>query len=172
VDIAQWLSDMGLPQYQAAFRDNDVDGSVLPRLTADDLVGLGVTSIGHRRKLLDAIAELRQAGSGPNAKDAADAPNVNTPTASHEAERRQLTVMFVDLVGSTAMSARLDPEDMREIVGAYHGCCAEQITKAGGSSPSIWATECWPISALPMPTRMTPNAPFLPVLRSLRRCQS
>ena len=87
---------------------------------------LGVGFVGDRRKLLDAIAALRaEAGamtSPPEARAATD----------RAAERRQVTVMFCDLVGSTALSARLDPEDMREIIGAYHRCCAEQITKAGG----------------------------------------
>jgi class 3 adenylate cyclase len=132
LDIAQWLNEIGLAQYQAAFRDNDIDATVLSSLTGNDLSEIGVTSVGHRRKMLDAIAQLRRDGSGPTAKVPADAPNASTPTPSYEAERRQLTVMFVDLVGSTAMSARLDPEDMREIVGAYHRSCAEQIAKAGG----------------------------------------
>lgn len=132
MDIAQWLNDIGLSQYQAAFRDNDIDAAVLPKLTADDLTGLGVTSIGHRRILLDAIAKLRHDGLTAGAQDAAIAGDANARTDSYEPERRQLTVMFCDLVGSTALSARLDPEDMREIVGAYHRSCAKQITKAGG----------------------------------------
>jgi hypothetical protein len=114
MDIGTWLRDLGLGQYEQAFRENDIDGGVLADLTADDLSGLGVVSIGHRRKLLAAIAALR-AGSPP-----VMSPSTQTGTAisrpplpSPEAERRQLTVMFVDLVGSTAVAARLDPEDMR-----------------------------------------------------------
>src|SRR6516162_5618440 len=103
VDIAAWLDSLGMQQYAAAFRDNAVDAAVLPELTADDLKDLGVTLVGHRRKLLAAIAALRN--------DAGAAPESAAPAAT--AERRQLTVMFCDLVDSTALSARLDPEDLR-----------------------------------------------------------
>ena len=107
MDIAAWLRDLGLGRYEQAFRDNHVDPEVLPQLTAEDLAGLGVTSIAHRRKLLAAIAAVRQ-WSPPAPSSSVDRASV----ASHKApgaERRQLTVMFVDLVGSTALSARLDP---------------------------------------------------------------
>src|ERR1700674_5204014 len=106
IEITDWLHGLGLEQYAPAFRDNDVDGEVLPELTSDDLIGLGVTSIGHRRKLLAAITALRS-----------EAPQRVTEVApvaaatSGEAERRQLTVMFCDLVGSTPLSARFDLED-------------------------------------------------------------
>ncbi len=130
MDVVAWLRGLGLEQYAPAFRDNDVDGEVLPELTADDLISIGVTSVGHRRKLLAAIAAL---GAEPPA-----APLLNPPPLAGEervgaeAERRQLTVMFCDLVGSTALSARLDPEDLREVIGAYHRCCADFIGEAGG----------------------------------------
>ncbi|MGC2200980.1 MAG: AAA family ATPase, partial [Stellaceae bacterium] len=117
MDIATWLRGLGLEQYEAAFRDNDVDAEVLPVLTAEDLIGLGVTSIGHRRKLLAAIAAL---GTGSPV-----APRGAPPPA--DAERRQLTVMFCDLVGSTALAARLDPEDLREVIAAYHRAVAETV---------------------------------------------
>lgn len=110
--------DLGLGQYEQAFRENDIDGDVLADLTADDLSGLGVVSIGHRRKLLAAIAAVR-AGSPP-------------AMPSPEAERRQLSVMFVDLVGSTALAAPLDPEDMREVIGTYHRRIAETVGRFGG----------------------------------------
>src|SRR6516162_3670454 len=112
IDIAEWLRGFGLEQYAPAFRDNHVDGEVLRRLTAEDLRELGVASIGHRRRLLDAIAALV----------AADTPPISTPApiAVTEAERRQLTVMFCDLVGSTPLSARLDPEDLCFFSCAYH----------------------------------------------------
>src|SRR5262245_51152997 len=130
MEVANWLRKLGLEQYETAFRENEINDAVLPSLTAEDLKDLGVTIVGHRRKLLDAIAALR---AEANAKAS---PNPILPTsdnlATETAERRQLTVMFCDLVGSTALSSRLDPEDMREIIGAYHRCCAEQITKAGG----------------------------------------
>ena len=126
MDVGVWLRSLGLGQYEAAFRDNEIDGEVLPNLTADDLKDLGVAIVGHRRKLLLAIGALPAAPAAPSPVAKAVAP-----TAAF-AERRQLTVMFVDLVGSTAMSARLDPEDMREVVGAYHRLCEDLIARAGG----------------------------------------
>jgi class 3 adenylate cyclase/tetratricopeptide (TPR) repeat protein len=130
MDIGAWLRDLGLERYAASFRDNDIDAEVLPELTADDLVGLGVSSIGHRRKLLAAIAALRGgdvAISGPAAPERGERA---VPPAG--AERRQLTVMFCDLVGSTALSARLDPEDLREVIGAYHRSIAETVAPYDG----------------------------------------
>jgi class 3 adenylate cyclase len=121
VDIAAWLQRLGLEQYEQAFRGNDIDGEVLPELTAEDLIGLGVTSIGHRRKLLAAIAALRDKPVDDNSTPVTVPSPANTPNDSvSSAERRQLTVMFCDLVGSTELSARLDPEDLREVIGAYH----------------------------------------------------
>jgi len=133
MDIARWLEDLGLGQYQHAFRRSDVDVAVLPELTADDLTALGVTSIGHRRKLLAAIAALRPAA--PSVPDVAAAGSVRVSsscTAISGAERRQLTVMFCDLVGSTALSARLDPEDLREVISAYQSCVAGVIGRYDG----------------------------------------
>src|SRR5712671_4478359 len=124
IDVADWLRGLGLEQYAPAFAANDIDGEILPELTADDLIGLGVTSIGHRRRLLAAIAALRSEAPQPVVETA--------PEISHEAERRQLTVMFCDLVGSTALSARYDPEDLREIVGAYHRCVADTVGRYAG----------------------------------------
>jgi class 3 adenylate cyclase/predicted ATPase len=126
MDVEAWLRGLGLQQYQAAFRDNEIDGAVLRDLTADDLRELGVASVGHRRKLLSAISELSAASDSAMATSSAQLP------APDAAERRQLTVMFCDLVGSTAMSARLDPEDMRAIIGDYHKCCASLIAANGG----------------------------------------
>ncbi|HEY2886164.1 MAG TPA: tyrosine-type recombinase/integrase [Rhizomicrobium sp.] len=131
LDINGWLRGIGLEQYAQTFRDNEIDEAVLPNLTSEDLRELGVTIVGHRRKLLTAIGELSGSPTAPITIE--ELPAAAEPRcAGDAAERRQLTVMFVDLVGSTALSARLDPEDMREIVGAYHRSCAEQITKAGG----------------------------------------
>ena len=131
MDVAAWLRGLGLEQYASAFRANDVDGEVLPELTADDLIGLGVTSIGHRRKLLAAIAAL---GTEPptGAQSATSATSASTAAPTIEAERRQLTVMFCDLVGSTALSARLDPEDLREVIAAYHRAVAETVGRFDG----------------------------------------
>jgi class 3 adenylate cyclase len=120
MDVADWLRKLGLEQYEPAFRENDVDAEVLPRLTAADLISIGVTSVGHRRRLLDAIAAL-----------GAEAPPVTVPIPA-VAERRQLTVMFCDLVGSTALSARLDPEDYREVIAAYHRAVAKIIAESDG----------------------------------------
>ena len=123
-EIAQWLRALGLEQYIDAFRDNAVDAGILPTLTADDLRDMGVAAIGHRRRLLNAIAEL---AADPSA--AADAP---TPHEAHTPERRQLSVMFCDLVGSTALSTRLDPEDLRALVGAYHGTVRDAVATYDG----------------------------------------
>src|SRR5215212_3156283 len=122
VDIGAWLRGLGLEQYERAFRANDVDVEVLLRLTAADLSALGVHSVGHRRKLLAAIELLagkrrRRTRSWPGA--AIPPAMAAMPIGRHEAERRHLTVMFADMVGSTALSARLDPEEMSEVLVAY-----------------------------------------------------
>src|SRR6201997_557148 len=127
IDVASWLQQLGLAQYEPAFRDNDVDGEILPDLTADDLIAIGVTSVGHRRKLLSAIAALGAAA--PTATPASVPPPAPAPA---EAERRQLTVMFCDLVGSTALSSQLDPEDLREVIAAYHRAVAGIVTGFDG----------------------------------------
>jgi class 3 adenylate cyclase/predicted ATPase len=136
VNVAAWLNRLGLEQYEQAVRENDVDAEVLPELTAEDLIGLGVTSIGHRRKLLAAIAALREKPAPADEKTAPiKAPNPAEDPAGlsvSTAERRQLTVMFCDLVGSTQLSTRLDPEDLREVIGAYHHAIAEIVTGFGG----------------------------------------
>ncbi len=116
-----------MQQYEAAFRENAVDAAVLPELTVDDLKDLGVSLIGHRRKLLAAIAALRADVPAP----ALAAESIGIPVQS-EAERRQLSVMFCDLVGSTALSARLDPEDLREIIAAYHRAVTKIVAESDG----------------------------------------
>src|SRR5690349_2295909 len=128
MDVAEWLRGLGLEQYAPAFRDNDIDAEVLRRLTGEDLRELGVRSIGHRRRLLDAISAL---GGAALAGVASTGASLELP-AQGEAERRQLTVMFCDLVGSTALSARLDPEDLREVIAAYHRAVAEIVTGSDG----------------------------------------
>src|ERR1700722_18661254 len=116
MDVGDWLRSLGLGQYETAFRENEIDGDVLPTLTGEDLKELGVVALGHRRKLLTAFAELSGSAAAPPTS-AKPPPIISTaPSSTDVAERRQLTVMFCDLVGSTAMSARLDPEDMREII--------------------------------------------------------
>ena len=130
MDVGSWLRRLGLEQYEATFRQNNVDETVLPSMTAEDLKDLGVGSVGHRRKLLDAIAALRAEASPPT--PLSDAPLATDQAAKDTAERRQVTVMFSDLVGSTALSARMDPEDLREVISAYQGCVAEIVRRFGG----------------------------------------
>ena len=124
MDVGVWLRSLGLGQYEATFRDNEIDGAVLPKLTVDDLKDLGVAVVGHRRKIMSAIDELDAASVGRAA--ATPSPAVDA------AERRQLTVMFSDLVGSTALSARLDPEDMREVIRAYQDACSGAVARYDG----------------------------------------
>src|ERR1700756_5626316 len=125
VDIAEWLQGLGLGQYAPAFAKNAIHWDVLPKLTAADLKEIGVAAVGDRRRLLEAIASL-----GGSALPAASAA---VPSAVFsEAERRQLTVMFCDLVGSTPLSVRFDPEDLREVIGAYHRCVADTVGRSGG----------------------------------------
>src|SRR6516162_7506963 len=127
MDVAAWLQVLGLERYVPAFRDNDIDAEILPKLTAEDLISIGVISVGHRRKLLDAIASLGIAV--PDAVVTLPAPGAPAPI---DAERRQLTVMFCDLVGSTALSTRYDPEDLRELIGEYHRAVAETVGRFDG----------------------------------------
>ena len=133
MDLGEWLRSLGLERYEPAFRENDIDDAILPRLTAEDLKELGVSSLGHRHKLLDAIAALHTDGSRTGTSAAAEAtPATPRPHPEERAERRQVTVMFSDLVGSTALSARMDPEDLREVTSAYQKCVAETVRRFGG----------------------------------------
>jgi class 3 adenylate cyclase/predicted ATPase len=130
MDVGEWLRSLGLERYEAAFRENEIDETVLPKLKAEDLKELGVGALGHRRKLLGAITVLRADAS-------AKAPSLDVPpaadrTAKDTAERRQVTVMFSDLVGSTALAARMDPEDLREVIAAYQKCVAETVRRFDG----------------------------------------
>jgi len=157
MDVAAWLRGLGLEQYASAFRDNDIDGDLLRRLSAEDLRELGVASVGHRRRLLDAIAAF----DAP-AADASGlaAETIATLAPKGEAERRQLTVMFCDLVGSTALSARLDPEDLRGVVGAYHRCVAETVEGLGGYVARYMGDGVWHISGTRRRMRTMPSAPL------------
>ena len=130
MDLGGWLRSLGLEQYEAAFRQNAIDDSVLPSLTAEDLKELGVDTVGHRRKLLNAIAALH---ADANLKAASPAGfSTIVQSARDTAERRQVTVMFSDLVGSTALSAHMDPEDLREVISAYQKCVAEIVQRFDG----------------------------------------
>src|SRR6516225_8157836 len=125
MDVEGWLRSLGLGQYEALFRASDIDADILPELTDADLRELGVP-LGHRKRLLRAI-------SGLAAAETSAAPAASTGARLQDAaERRQLTVMFCDLVGSTPMSARLDPEDLRGVIGAYHRCVTETVEGFGG----------------------------------------
>jgi class 3 adenylate cyclase len=131
MDVAVWLRTLGLERYEGAFRENEINEQVLPNLTQEDLKEIGVAPVGHRRMLLEAIAALR-ADMGVNEPAVAamhSAPNV---APEDRAERRQVTVMFSDLVGSTALSARIDPEDLREVISAYQKSVAETVGRFGG----------------------------------------
>jgi class 3 adenylate cyclase len=122
MDVVVWLRSLGLGKYEAAFRENDIDETVLASLTHENLKELGVASLGHRVKLLDAIAALRADACGPPqlvtlapARPSAEKPSA-TPVAEPVGESRHVTVMFCDLVGSTSLSAGLDAEDWRDLV--------------------------------------------------------
>src|ERR1700733_7747880 len=134
MDVGVWLRSLGLAQYEATFRDNEIDGAVLPRLTVDDLKELGVAVVGHRRKIMSAIEELN-ADSVARA-DAMKPPQAHAPPSfgpsSGGAERRPITVMFCDLVGSTSLAAKLDAEDWRTLVNTYLDEASAAVTGLGG----------------------------------------
>src|ERR1700733_13043915 len=131
MDIVVWLRSLGLERYEAAFRENEISERVLPSLTQEDLKEIGVGPVGHRRMLLEAIAALRgdMDSSAPSTDTTSSVPNA---APEDRAERRQVTVMFSDLVGSTALSARMDPEDLREVISAYQNSVAEAVGRFGG----------------------------------------
>jgi class 3 adenylate cyclase len=123
--IVEWLQELGLGQYARRFAENDITFAILLDLTDQDLEKIGVASLGHRRQLLRAIGELKSAQE--------PCTMAGAPIAPHDAaERRQVTVMFSDLVGSTALSARMDPEDLREVIAAYQKCVADTVRRFDG----------------------------------------
>ncbi len=124
--IAQWLEKIGLSNYAQCFAENGIDVSVLRHLTDQDLKDIGVL-LGHRRRMLAAIAELEGAATPP-----AELAVRSEPKPQDTAERRQVTVMFSDMVGSTALSTRMDPEDLREIISAYQKCVAQTVRRFDG----------------------------------------
>jgi class 3 adenylate cyclase len=131
MDVGGWLRSLGLEEYETAFRENKVDATILPKLTAEDLKDLGVGTVGDRRKLLEAIADLRL-GAKLEPRPSENSSTIAAPAKDTAAERRQVTVMFSDLVGSTALSARLDPEDLREVIAAYQKRVAETMQRFDG----------------------------------------
>jgi hypothetical protein len=168
MNISAWLRGLGLERYEQAFRDNAIDEAILPKLTAEDLRELGVTAVGHRRILLDAIAALR---AEPFHDTAERSVELERPDGrASEAERRQLTVMFADLVGSTALSARLDPEETADVLRTYQSAVAGAIARFEGHVAKYMGMVCWPISAIRGPMRMKPNARCEPASPRSRRC--
>jgi hypothetical protein len=159
MDVAAWLRTLGLEQYEPVFRQNEIDHEILPELTEADLEKLGVP-MGHCKRLVRAIARLSPA-----------APPASPPAGQRQTatERRQLTVMFCDLVGSTALSARLDPEDLRAVIGAYHCRAAAVVERAGGFVAKYMGDGCSPISAIRAPTSTTPSGQCAPGWRWSRR---
>jgi hypothetical protein len=133
MDLGGWLRSLGLEKYEAVLRDNEIDEAILHKLTEDHLRELGFP-LGARLKLLDGIAALGANHTPAALRDALPPLRSPTPSATAEAvgERRQVTVMFSDLVGSTALSARIDPEDLREVISAYQKCVAETVQRSGG----------------------------------------
>jgi class 3 adenylate cyclase len=130
VDLGDWLRSLGLERYEAAFRENEINDAILPTVTAEDLKDLGIDIVGHRRKLLNAIAALR---TDADSKQPIGESRSKVETRPQDtAERRQVTVMFSDLVGSTALSARIDPEDLREVISGYQKCAAQTVQHFGG----------------------------------------
>jgi class 3 adenylate cyclase len=134
VDVGAWLRSLGLEQYEAAFRENDVSEEDLRHLTAEDLQCLGVVAVGHRRRLLVAIAGLRDDAASVQPATASDDHPASMPAhdAASHGERRQLTVMFCDVVGSTALGEKLDPEELRDLLHAYRTLCGEVIARYDG----------------------------------------
>jgi class 3 adenylate cyclase len=126
MDLREWLLKLGLERYERVFRDNNVDAALLPSLTAEDLKDLGVTLVGDRRRLLQAIASLREEGE-------VAVPYPEPARSPKEAERRQLSVVFVDLVGSTALSARLDPEEYRGLITAFQKAVSVAVRRFDGN---------------------------------------
>src|SRR4051794_9429616 len=135
MDVAAWLRALGLDQYEAAFRANGVDAEVLPTLTGEELKDIGVSLIRHRRRLLEAIAKLQNDRTPSQVVRTSSDHPVSIPAGdvvSHGGERRQLTVMFCDLVGSTALSEKLDPEELRDLLHAYRTLCGDVIARYDG----------------------------------------
>ena len=152
-DIADWLKTLGMSEYAQRFAENGIDVSALRHLTDQDLKDIGVL-LGHRRKMLAAIGEL--SGAAPAIPQPATG---REPKTQDTAERRQVTVMFSDLVGSTALSARMDPEDLREVISTYQKCVADTVRRFDGFVAKYMGDGVLFISATRRRMRMTPNGP-------------
>src|SRR5215470_10646850 len=155
MDLWAWLRSLGLERYEAVFRDNEIDVDVLHDLTDNHLREMGV-ALGARLKLLKAIAAL-----SPRAEPASRTSAVALASlAVDAAERRQVTVMFSDLVGSTSLSGRMDPEDLREVISAYRNASPRPYTASTASWRDTWATVSSCILAIRKPTRTTPSGRY------------
>jgi class 3 adenylate cyclase len=134
--VSDWLEKLGLRQYAQRFAENDISFVILPDLTDQDLEKIGVASLGHRRLLLREIANLDKTAAASPSSPSVTAPPVATPPVEPRpeitGERRHVTVMFCDLVGSTALSARMDPEDLREVISGYQKCVTQTVQRFGG----------------------------------------
>ena len=131
MDVAAWLKNLGLGRYETAFRDNGIGEAVLPHLTVEDLKDVGVATVGDRRMLLAAIAAL---GSPPSSDATGPqlSPDPHKKDPELSAERRPITVMFCDLVGSTSLASKLDAEDWRNLVNAYLDQASDAVAQMGG----------------------------------------
>ena len=137
MDVTEWLRSLGLERYAATFRENEVSADLVPKLTAQDLQDLGITAVGHRRRLLDAITALRDEAGFPGGRPGRSAAPPPASTYGDQvseavAERRHITVLFCDLVGSTPLSTRLDPEDLQQVLETYRTSVVAAVTAKGG----------------------------------------
>ena len=148
MDVHSWLLSLGLEQYEEAFRENSIDEVLLPSLTVEDLKDIGVKNVGHRRRLLNSIAAL-----------GASTVAVNV-SFQEMAERRQVSVMFSDLVGSTTLSTRMDPEDLRDVIAEYPNASQRPSARLADLCRNIWATVFWFISVIPKRTKTMPSGRF------------
>ena len=166
MDVAAWLRNLQLERYELVFRDNAIDAEVLPELSEADLEKLGVV-LGHRKKLLVAIQALRQESQLQDARAPPSQTRIGEPGAAPAAaiERRQLTVMFVDLVGSTALSAGSIPRRCARSSAPIRMRSRARSFASRGTSPNSWATACSPISAGRRRTRTRPSGRYGPDLR-------
>ena len=152
-EVREWLEAIGLPQYAEAFEANDIEVDLLGQLDDQVLKDIGVSSAEHRLRIRNAITKLSPLV--PLAKNDRASAAATEPKPQDTAERRQVTVMFSDLVGSTALSARMDPEDLREVMSAYQKCVTATVQRFGGFVAKYMATECWSTSGIQRRTKMT-----------------
>ena len=174
MNIVVWLRNLGLGKYEAVFRENDIDETVLPKLTAEDLKELGVASCGTVANywMPSLLCVAKRGAKTPSIAAAIAPPSAAiaaVPVAEAVGERRYLTVMFCDLVGSTAISAQLDPEEWRDLVGAYLDRASAAVAEMGGHVAKKLGDGLCACSAIRRRMRTTPSAPRAPRLRSSAR---